>query len=228
MARSTKRASTHALVIFCEYAMANGFAITEMAPYGTVHRVHSVGSWHYDRDGRYGQAADVNWGAPGGSREETAMLRRLIPVAQSLGLAVIFNTVGHYTHMHVDVGSVSNLGNGRFTPARGSTKPALVQAAVHMSVKYRDNLYGPMSDKRVNAVRMASRMHGQQFPYGTRFAQECVGTRADGDWGKDSRECHDATVKALQIIWGLNPDGIWGKKTEAAYQAFKKTFGRGL
>lgn len=226
MALSPKRASTHALVILCEYAVANGYSLSEMPPFDPVAPVHTKGSWHYDRDGIYGQAVDINW--PGGGRVETLMLKRLIPVAQSLGLAVIFGVSGHYTHLHSDVGSVSNLGNGRFTPARGSTKPALVQAATHTPVKNRDNLYGPASDRRVNAVRMASRMHGRKFPYGAAFAQECVGTTPDGDWGEKSRAAHDATVKALQIIWGLTPDGVWGRKTEAAYQAFRKTYGRGL
>lgn len=226
MALSTKRASTHALVILCEYATANGFEIFDMPPFDPVNPVHVKGSWHYDRDGRYGQAVDINW--PGGGRMEHAMLTRLIPVAQSLGLAVIFNTIGHFTHMHVDVGSRANIGRGWFTPAWGSTKPALVQAATHTPHKNRDNLYGPASDRRVDAVRRASRMHGTRFPYGTRFAQECVGVTPDGVWGAESKAAHDATVKALQIIWGLTPDGVWGRKTEAASLAFQKTYGRGL
>jgi len=97
-----------------------------------------------------------------------------------------------------------------------------LQAAVRAA---QDNSWGPDTDKRLNALREASAWGGHDFPYSVKFAQNVVGTPADGDWGRKSIAAHDATVIAVQnalSAMGFNPgdvDGQWGPNTEAAYQA---------
>lgn len=238
MALSRINAPTEAIVALAEYAMANGYKVGEMEPFGHVHPVHSRNSFHYDssRVGgrRYSHAADINT-AGGASAAERARLALLVPVAQSLGLGVILGLYGtngpaaaHRGHLHVDVGSYSNLGRGGFRTPKGSVVPVHVQRAVHFPAAKRDNLYGPNSDSRVQAVRMASTHHGGKFPMGVAFAQACVGTVVDGDWGPKSRKAHDATVIALQRAWGIKQDGMWGPQTDGASMSFRRNYGRGL
>lgn len=82
-----------------------------------------------------------------------------------------------------------------------------------------DNISGPDTRKRVDAVRKASRWGGVKFPYGTAYAQGVVGTAADSVWGDKSRSAHDATVLAIQRAVGATPDGIWGSETETKVSA---------
>ena len=96
-----------------------------------------------------------------------------------------------------------------------------LQAAVRAK---KDNAWGSDTDKRCNAVISASNYGGVKFPNGVRYAQQVVGTKDDGVWGKNSRNAHDATVvkmqKALKTM-GYNPgdvDGIWDSKCQAAYK----------
>lgn len=91
-----------------------------------------------------------------------------------------------------------------------------VQRAVHCTP---DNIWGPITDRNVDAVRKASVWGGQQFPYGVRYAQSAVGAVADGVWGPASRAAHDATVAAVQRAVGATPDGVWGPDTQARVQA---------
>lgn len=86
-----------------------------------------------------------------------------------------------------------------------------------------DNAWGPDTDKRLEAVRASTALHGGRFPYGVRYTQSVVGARADGAWGPNSRAAHDATVANIQRALGLNPDGIWGPLTERAYVEARKT-----
>ena len=79
-----------------------------------------------------------------------------------------------------------------------------------------DNIYGPDTAKRIDAVRKASRWGGVKFPYGVAFTQSVVGTTPDGVWGNNSRTCHDNTVAAIQRAVGATADCIWGSNTEAA------------
>lgn len=93
-----------------------------------------------------------------------------------------------------------------------------VQAAVRA---VQDNIWGPDTDKRVDAVRKASRWGGVKFPYGVRYTQQVVGTTADNIWGPNSRAAHDRTVKAIQAAVGATPDCVWGNETESKVQAAK-------
>lgn len=106
-------------------------------------------------------------------------------------------------------------------PAERPNVTAL-QAAVRATV---DNSWGPDTDNRIDAVRQSSGWGGERFPYGVKFAQNVIGTNADGDWGRNSVAAHDRTVAEIQralASMGYNPgeiDGDWGPTTEQAYQA---------
>lgn len=84
-----------------------------------------------------------------------------------------------------------------------------------------DNVGGPDTRKRLDAVRAASEWGGESFPHGVTFAQRVVGTEPDGIWGDISRECHDSTVEDIQralnaLGYGLKIDGVYGPLTDAA------------
>jgi len=229
MSLSKRGAPTRNLVAFCEWAKANGMEIGEMPPYSVVHPVHVAGSWHYVTDGRYGQAADIN--VPGGGTHERAVLSHAVVVAESMGLGVTFalhGTVGsaasHKTHLHADVGMWSNLGGGAVERRAGDIVTARLQAAVHLDAKERDNLWGAITDARIEAVRAAAILHGGRFPHGVAFTQVAVGTPDDGDWATHSRHAHDLTVAAIQRALGIDDDGVWGKVTESRYQAARKQY----
>lgn len=234
MALSKKRATTKALVRFVQYARANGYKVSEMPPYDPVTPGgHSEKSWHYDKDGQFGQAADLNWGASGASAEERARLALLVPVAQSYGLGIIFGLYGtngpaaqHRGHMHVDVGSYSNLGRGGFVPARGDTLVVDMQLVLHQPAKRRDNLLGQSTRTDLYLVREASRYGGTDFPHGVRPTQRVVGAPQTGRWDATSRAAHDKTVARLQRLWGVPVTSTWDDKTEAAYRAVVRKYGR--
>ena len=240
MALSKKRATTSALVALVEYALANGYRVSEMPPYDAVTPGgHSRNSWHYDRDHGIGQACDINWGKPGASAEERRRITLLIPVAQSLGLAVIFALNGtngpaaqHRDHGHFDVGSYSNLGRGGFVPARGDTCVVETQRRLHQAAKIRDNLLGSTTKTDLHVLREASKYGGHDFPEGVKHAQRVVGQPQDGSWSVADYRAHDETVEALQRVWakfGLYSgkfDGIWGPLMERAYRAFLKKYAR--
>lgn len=85
----------------------------------------------------------------------------------------------------------------------------------------RDNVWGPDTDKRFDALRSATTHHGYTFPYGKVYLQQIVGTKADGVWGPNSAKAHDRKVAEVQRLLGVHDDGIWGPNTEAAYLAIR-------
>lgn len=234
MALSAKKASTASLVNFVNYARANGYRITEMPPFDAVNAGHSARSWHKDKDGKYGQAADINIGSVGVSNWEKQKLRRLIPVAQSYGLGVIHDVSGrgvgaarqHRGHLHVDVGSYSNLGNGSFRQPGGDRHTVRVQMALHQPWAKRDNLFGPFTKTDINVLRAASNYGGNKFPQGRKRAQRVVGVHQDNVWGVNSRAGHDRTMKNLQQVWKKDGyytgeiDYVWGPLMDKAREAF--------
>lgn len=232
MATSKRGAPTRNLVAFCGWLARNGYQVGEMPPWGTVHPVHVANSFHYDRDGKYGQAADINW--PGGGDTEHNRLAAAVAVAESMGLGVIFALHGtkgaassHKTHLHADVGLWSSLGRGDFTRKAGDLVVWDTQLAAHAS---QDNRDGPITTKHLEAIKAASNRHGVKFPYGVEFAQEAVGAAQDGDWGDHSRYSHDTTVNHLEHVWkpaGLYTKGfdtIWGAGMDAALARFTKKY----
>jgi hypothetical protein len=106
-------------------------------------------------------------------------------------------------------------------PAPAPHKPncTAFQRAIRTTV---DNLWGAGTDKNADAIIKATQ---EQFPYGRLFAQNVVGTRADGVWGANSkRSLRDTTAHAQRALgdMGFNPgnvDGVWGSKTITAYRA---------
>lgn len=237
MALSAKQAETRDLVNFCRHAEAMGARVSEMPPWDEPNTgVHSPKSFHYDKDGKYGQAADINYGRPGTSASEREMLTYLSVVAESFGLGVIYaryGTVGsaaqHTAHLHVDVGSWTNLGKGPRKPTPGDSVVWDTQPAIHAA---RDNLAGNETKRRLNALREASNRGGVDFPHGVKYAQDVVGTKEDGKWGPLSRLAHDETVRGVQKVWksaGLYTgelDGIWGPLMDAAWRKFIDRYGR--
>lgn len=91
-----------------------------------------------------------------------------------------------------------------------------LQAAVRAVV---DNVAGPDTRKRTDAVRCASTWGGTRFPYGVPYTQRVVGTDPDGIWGEHSMERHDTTVGDIQRAVGVLADEYWGSITEAAVAA---------
>lgn len=118
MALSKQLTPTATLVQFCNWAEAQGYRVGEMHGFSTVHDVHMKNSWHYDKDANgFGKAADINHGVNGPA--ERAKLIVAMHYARSLGLATIFAwqgtagvASGHQNHLHVDVGTQSNIGKG--------------------------------------------------------------------------------------------------------------------
>lgn len=221
MALGRQLSPVNTLVTFCLWAKRAGFKVGEMHGLSTVHPVHAVNSWHYDKDdGGYGKAADINH--PSGGAAERTELANAARVAQSLGLGVIFGQHGtngpartHQGHLHVDVGPYSNLGAGQVPTHGGGDKiTAGVQRVTGAVV---DEVWGQDTDTRVEAVRLASKRHGVTFPWGVEHTQRVLGATPDGVWGPRSRARHDVTVKALQAVLGVEADGIWGQQTETAY-----------
>jgi hypothetical protein len=225
MALGKQQASSHTLDRFLAWAKAYGFRIAEHPDYGGVHPgVHKKGSWHDD-----GLAADLNWGAPGTSSAEKERFKHAITVAKSMGLSTIHALYGtngsastHKTHLHVDCGQWTNLGDRYTRTPAGDRKVQLLQNAVHFPLKERDNLWGSNTDKRLESVRAASKFKGGKFPSGVKFTQKCVGTPQDGTWDDADRAAHDQTVMKIQGILGVKADGIWGAKTDRAYLALRK------
>jgi hypothetical protein len=60
------------------------------------------------------------------------------------------------------------------------------------------------------------------FPYGKKYAQTHVGTRADGIWGPASKSATTKTVKAFQTAIGAKADGDWGTATGAIWASLLK------
>jgi hypothetical protein len=180
--------------------------------------VHAAGSWHFDHDGGFGKAADVNKNGGTERQELLAALER----AQELGLAVIFardGTAGvsakHQDHLHVDVGPFSHLGAQPSVPrGGGDVVTGALQAATRCGV---DQIWGADTDAHLEALRAASNLHGVTFPQGVAFTQRVVGVADDGVWGGKSRAAHDRTTAAVQAGLGRPATGMWDAATEAAY-----------
>lgn len=214
---------------YLTWADAYGFRVIEHPDYGGVTRgAHIAGSYH-DK----GMAADLNWGAPGAPAGEMGKLAYAARVAQSMGLGCILALHGtqgsartHRDHLHVDRSSSTNFGDRYTTTPKGTRVVQRLQGAVHFPTAQRDNLWGTDTEKRLEAVRQASRFGGTDFPHGVKLAQRAVGTTADGEWGPASRAAHDRTVQKVQRALGVGVDGVWGKKTDAAYLRARKAYKR--
>lgn len=88
---------TTSVVALGKWLTAKGYAAGEgPAPFGPIHPVHVKGSYHYRN-----LALDVNWRGKG---TEKAALDAIAPSLVAAGWRVIWQTKGHYDHLHVDGG----------------------------------------------------------------------------------------------------------------------------
>jgi peptidoglycan hydrolase-like protein with peptidoglycan-binding domain len=85
-----------------------------------------------------------------------------------------------------------------------------LQRAVHAEP---DAIWGPDTDRRIEALSAASRHGGRQFPHGVKLAQNVVGAEMDGVWGPDSDRRHTSTVRLVQDAIGVPVDGTYGDYT---------------
>jgi hypothetical protein len=219
MALSQQVTPTYVLDLYMRWADLNGYHVGEHPDYGGVTPgVHALASWHKD-----GLATDINWGVGNPPAERDKLITAAI-VAESMGLALTYARYGtagsasnHRNHLHVDVGEWSNYGNGNIRRKPGSLVPYRLQTAVFRFVRQRDNLWGDQTGKRLNAVRMASRMHGTKFPYGIPFTRRVISARSGKNWDHSAREEHDATVLVIQEALNVTEDAVWGTETDSAY-----------
>lgn len=209
------------LMAYADWAKQAGWNLSEHSAFGGVRAGHESGSFHY-RD----LAIDLNWPGESGnySRGEVAHAARACAVAHAFGLGRIRALYGtyasaasHRNHVHVDCGPTSNLGDryrndGRVVSLRVYEIQRIIKAE-------RDNMPGPDSRKRLLALRFASKLGGHQFPFGVSYVQGIVGTTKDGKWGTNSAKRHDATIVAIQAVFGLKQDGVYGPKTDAALES---------
>lgn len=204
---------------------ANGFLVLESMPYSEVHHVHEAGSFHYVHQTYNGKqqtlAMDINWEV---QREEPAKLKWARLVLKSYGLGYIWNSPGHYTHLHGDSGSFYREDGGAFKPVAKMTtlrayRTERLQAAVRIKVT---NLWDANLDKRLNAVKSASKYGGTKFPYGIRYTQAVIGAKQTGKWDAQSRKAHDAAVRKIETAMGLKADSVWTKATSSAVTLAKK------
>jgi hypothetical protein len=216
------------LLAFLYWAQANGIRIAEHPLFGGVNPLHTSGSWHYD-----GKAADLNYGPIGHSAIEREMLTTAFYVARDFGLGAIHAVKGTYAsaanhqgHLHVDCGSTANDGSGYSTVKPVSLLPYRLQRALRMARKNQNNRWNDATQRRVRAVRAASRFGGGEFPFGIKFTQRVIGTTPDGEWGPKSAAAHDAAVERVQRALGVGATGVWNRATETAYLAAKKEYRR--
>lgn len=219
MALSRQVTPTYVLNIFNRWAHLNGYRVGEHPDYGGVTPgVHVADSWH-----DLGLASDINWGTNNPSVERNRLISASV-VAESMGLALTYAQYGtagsaanHRNHLHVDVGEWSNYGTGNVRRTPGSLVPYRLQEAVFRDPKQRDNIWGDNTEKRLNAVRMSSRMHGTKFPYGIAFTRRILGAGSGKTWDREARQQHDAAVLIVQEVLKVDQDAVWGPDTDSAY-----------
>jgi hypothetical protein len=213
------------LLRFLADAKAFGARVGEHPAYGGVNPgVHAPKSWHND-----GLAGDINFGASGVSAAERAKILKLIPLAQAYGLGVIFAKDGtngsartHQGHLHVDVGSTTNLGRfyqrvDAYDPKRVASlrrklglvkdKPAKKPTATTSQLPVlKDGSAG-------NGVKKVQRGLNEKFP-------AYADLKVDGKFGPATEK----SVKEFQRRSGLKADGVVGKKTYAELKKYGVKF----
>jgi hypothetical protein len=99
--------------------VAGGYQVGENPLFGGVTAgAHVAGSAHYT-----GDALDINYDGHG-QAVETSMLQKIVPMAKALGLRVIWQTTGHYDHIHIDDRPGPDIGKIGYTPPSSTAKPA--------------------------------------------------------------------------------------------------------
>lgn len=100
------------------------------------------------------------------------------------------------------------------------TSCTALQGAINAS---KDNIWGPDSNKRLNAVRAASAWKHVVFPYGVAYTQGVIGTNKDGSWGDADRLAHDNAVKRIQKAVGVKVTGRYDLALDTAVKKYLST-----
>lgn len=237
---SKKNASDRAFVLGVKFMEANGFNILECLPYSSVHKVHSKNSWHYYwflwKLKKHSRAADINW--PAGGSIERSKLTAKVRAIRSFGIAVIFDmtgnsngpTVTHKTHLHMDQGSYSNLGDGQVPILKCDVTVYDTQTILHVTLANKDNLNGNDTMNRLKLVQESSAHGGVDFPDGIKKTQQVIGAALTGKWDRQSIQAHDKTVKALKTLWkkqGIFTGTVntrWDSKMDEALKTFNRKY----
>lgn len=105
--------------------------------------------------------------------------------------------------------------NGNGAPAAAPAQQGYpdIRGFQHAVRAAEDNIFGPDTSNRWDALYAASRMGGGRFPFGVQFVQGVVGTAQDGSWGPASARAHDACVGGVQQWAGITIDGQLGPQT---------------
>lgn len=108
-----------ALIALGQRLKAAGYQVSENPAFGGVSPVHVPGSAHYT-----GDAFDLNYDGRGQAFED-AKLNAVVPLAHAAGLRIIWQSAGHFDHMHLDDKPGPDIGNivpgTTSTPAPSST-----------------------------------------------------------------------------------------------------------
>jgi len=95
-----------ALIALGRRLQSAGYAVGENPLFGGVTPgAHAKGSAHYT-----GDALDINYDGHG-QAFETTKLQAGVPLAKALGLRVIWQTAGHFDHIHIDDRTGPDIGN---------------------------------------------------------------------------------------------------------------------
>lgn len=107
-----------ALLALGRRLQAAGYQVGENPAFGGVNPVHTKNSAHYS-----GDALDINYDGRGQS-VETTKLQAVVGLAKAAGLRVIWQTVGHFDHIHVDDRPGPDIGRIGYTGPATSSIPA--------------------------------------------------------------------------------------------------------
>lgn len=164
----------------------------------------------------WGRAVDI----AGVGDFHSARYRYLVDLAGHFGWSnAAGRSIGEFWHWEYTAANDRSVNDPMPKPIAVTTADIKdMQRAVHTTP---DGMWGPATDKATIAVREASAWGHRQFPWGYATVQRAMGRTPSGRWGPKDLAAHDATVKAMQRVLGVQDDGIWGQKTEARFQRFR-------
>lgn len=195
MALSARLKTPADLLDFLKWCKKNGYSVGENLAYGRVSPVHMKNSFHYDSSKVGGvtvsHAADINYGSNGAV--ERAKLLTAMNEARYRGLSVIFAAEGkvgsaaaHQTHLHVDIGSWSNIGRGDIRTVTVK-RPSVISKVVRKSIKRGDT---------GSVVRRFQAYMNKVYPLYSKLAE-------DGIFGKET----DKVAREWQRRMGFKATG---------------------